>query len=276
LKKAASLTIYSDHPISKAITGFAKEQKVSFEKSANFHSHTGEGVSGIFNGKAILLGSVSFLERQKIDFNSYHPFFESDPRVMVGIAEEGTCTGLIFLKDRVKEGSLEAVRQLQELGKNIYLISGDRKNVVEAIAKQLEVDGFFAQASPEDKINYVKKLQKEGKVVGMVGDGVNDAPALAASDVGFAVESGTDVAMENASIGLMHSSLLSLLTCVYLSKSAVAKIRQNLFFAFGYNALGIPLAAFGLLNPVIAALAMSLSSISVVLNSVLLKKRGFR
>lgn len=273
LLKAASLTMHSDHPISKAITNHAKDQGLQVQGCEAFHSHTGQGLSGTLQGKAYLLGSVRFMERQKIDLGPFKDELQTDVRVIAAIAEEGKCLGFIALADKVKEGSQEAIAKLHQMKKEVYLLSGDRKAVVESVGKRLNVDGSFAEVLPEDKASYVKKLQDEKKVIGMVGDGVNDAPALAAADVGFAIAEGTDVAMESASVGLMHSSLDNLLTALSLSKVTFVKIRQNLFFAFVYNCVGIPLAAFGLLNPMIAGAAMAMSSISVVLNSLTLQRK---
>ncbi|WP_420421626.1 heavy metal translocating P-type ATPase [Simkania sp.] len=273
LQKAVSLTTLSDHPISKAITNHAKNQDLQIQLCEAFHSHTGQGISGNFQGKAYLLGSARFMKQQNIDLGSFKDELETDVRVIAALAEEGKCIGFIALADKLKEGSQEAIAKLHQLKKKVYLLSGDRKAVVESVGKQLNVDGSFAEVLPEDKASYVKKLQDEKKITGMVGDGVNDAPALAAADVGFAIADGTDVAMESASVGLMHSSLANLLTALSLSKVTFVKIRQNLFFAFVYNCVGIPLAAFGLLNPMIAGAAMAMSSISVVLNSITLQRK---
>lgn len=273
LRKAVSLTTHSDHPISKAITNHAKDQGVQIQRCEAFHSHTGQGLSGSFQGKAYLLGSVRFMKQQNIDLGPFNDKLQTDVRVIAAIAEEGKCIGFIALADKLKEGSQEAVAKLHQMKKEVYLLSGDRKAVVESVGKMLNVDGLFAEVLPEEKASYVKRLQDEKKVTGMVGDGVNDAPALAVADVGFAIADGTDVAMESASIGLMHSSLLNLLTALSLSKVTFLKIRQNLFFAFVYNCVGIPLAAFGLLNPMIAGAAMAMSSISVVLNSLTLQRK---
>ena len=273
LQKAASLTMHSDHPISKAITKHAKDQGIQVQGCEAFHSHTGQGLSGTLEGKAYLLGSLRFFEDQKIDFGRFGEGLQTDIRVIAAIAEEGKCVGFIALADQIKKGSVEAIEKLHQMNKEVYLLSGDRKAVVESVGEQLKVDGSFAEVLPEEKAGYVKKLQEEKKITGMVGDGVNDAPALAAADVGFAIADGTDVAMESASIGLMHSSLANLLTALSLSKLTFVKIRQNLFFAFIYNCVGIPLAAFGLLNPMIAGAAMALSSISVVLNSLTLQRK---
>ena len=273
LQKAVSLTTYSDHPISKAITFHAKDQGIKVQGCEAFHSHTGQGLSGTFQGKAYLLGSLRFFEAQNIDVGPFKQSLDSDVRVIAAIAEEGKCIGYIALADKIKAGSALAIQKLHELHKEVYLLSGDRKAVVESVGKELNVDGYFAEVLPEEKASYVKKLQGEKKVTGMVGDGVNDAPALAAADVGFAIAEGTDVAMESATIGLMRSNLTNLLTALSLSRLTFIKIRQNLFFAFIYNCVGIPLAAFGLLNPVIAGAAMALSSISVVLNSLTLQRK---
>lgn len=275
LKKAVSLATYSDHPISKAITQHAKDQEMEVENCEAFHSHTGEGLSGIFQGKAYLLGSLQFLRNQKIALRNFERDLETDVHVIVALAEEGTCIGLISLSDQIKKGSKEAIDQLHQMKKEVYLLSGDRKAVVDSIGKQLNVDGSFAEVLPADKADYVQRLQSEKKITGMVGDGVNDAPALAVSDVGFAIAEGTDIAMESASIGLMRSNLTNLLKALALSKLTCRKIQQNLFFAFIYNCVGIPLAAFGFLNPMIAGAAMAMSSISVILNSLTIQRKVF-
>ncbi|WP_320412048.1 heavy metal translocating P-type ATPase [Candidatus Neptunochlamydia vexilliferae] len=316
LRKAASLAQHSDHPISLAI---AKE--VQGEAVENFESHSGKGLSAIYQGKTLFLGSLSFLESQGISVENP----EEEMGVIVALAEDKTYLGYVVLSDQIKKDTKEAISALHALGKKVYLLSGDRKPVVASVAEALEMDGYFAEVLPDEKAAHVKEFQGIPKqlqelgicqsqrskfssleavpypgdrgdaegvkgrdvgadknqfrkffgykkaTVGMVGDGVNDAPALATADVGFAVASGTDVAMESATIGLMRSNLSNLLTAVQLSRKTFVKIRQNLFFAFFYNCLGIPLAAFGLLNPMIAGAAMGLSSISVILNSLTLR-----
>lgn len=276
LQKALCLTMQSDHPISKAITLYAKDQKVKVGSSESFYSHTGGGLSGTFQGKNYLLGSLRFLQENKVDLGPFEQKLHADTHVSAAVAEDGTCIGYIALSDKIKAESIEVVQKLKQMGKEVYLLSGDRKAVVESVGRKLGVDGYFAEVLPEEKAAYVKKLQAEGKVTGMVGDGVNDAPALAIADVGFAIAEGTDVAMESATIGLMQSNLKSLLKALFLSHLTFVKIRQNLFFAFIYNCLGIPLAAFGWLNPMIAGAAMALSSISVVLNSLTLQNRHWK
>ena len=272
LKKAASLTVYSNHPISKAVTQYAKKQDLNIEKCENFYSHTGQGLSGTSQKKSYLVGSAPFFEHQKVDRGIF-----SKVSVPVGcsplfLAEEKRCIGVIFLADQMRKESQEVVKKLRHMGKKVALLSGDRVESVKFVADQLGIDEFFAEMLPKEKSNYVEKLKAKRHVVGMVGDGVNDAVALAASDVGFSFAQGADVAMESASIGLMHNNLSNILTVLSLSRLTFLKIRQNLFFAFAYNCLGIPLAAFGFLNPVIAAIAMALSSFSVILNALTIRR----
>ncbi len=271
LRLAVSLSNHSDHPASSVITNHHKEQKI--ETISNFKSHSGRGLTGTLNGKNLILGSLSFLQESEVDIGAYKKEIDQEIGIVVLLANEKKCVGYLVLSDRIKEDTKEAIKALHALGKKIFLISGDRKIVVENVGKEIGVDGFFAEVLPEDKAKYVKELQANKSVIGMVGDGINDAPALASADVGFAIAEGTDVAMESASIGLMRSNLSNLLTALELSKKTFIKIRQNLFFAFFYNCIGIPLAAVGLLNPMIAGAAMALSSISVVLNSLTLRKK---
>lgn len=264
LIKAATLSRHSNHPISEAVTAHAGN--LPLEDVKDFKNHSGKGLSG----KGLLLGSPKFLESEGVSLEGFS--LKSEKDVVVAVAEGKKCIGYVTLSDQIKKDSKKAVEELHTLGKKIYLLSGDRKPVVEAVSKALSLDGFYAEVLPEDKAKVIEGFQKKKKIVGMVGDGINDAPALALADVGFAIASGTDVAMESASIGLMRSNLTNLNVALRLSKKTFVKIRQNLFFAFFYNTIGIPLAALGLLNPMIAGLAMALSSISVVLNSLSLRK----
>lgn len=268
---SASLAYHSKHPVSQVIAQYGKNHEM--KALGNFKSHSGKGLSATIDGKSYLLGSLSFLQENEVNISKYEKQIANEIGIIVLLSKEKECLGYFALADQIKKDSAEAIRVLHSLGKKIFLISGDRKKVVEDVGKKIGVDGFFAEVLPEDKAKYVKEFQEKKAVVGMVGDGINDAPALASADIGFAVAEGTDVAMESASIGLMRSNLTNLLEALRLSNKTFIKIRQNLFFALFYNCLGIPLAALGLLNPMIAGAAMALSSISVVLNSLTLRKK---
>ncbi len=272
LTLAGGLVFYSDHPLSLAIQEYIREKNIAFSGCEDFQAHIGKGVSGTIQGKSYHLGSLSFIRSLGIDLCDKKDMLEKETHTTVIVADDQQYVGHFLLADRLRPKSRQTVEQLHHMGKKIYLLSGDRKAVVASVANELQVDGFFAEVLPEDKARYVRQLQSEGRLVGMVGDGVNDAPALATADVGFALAAGTDIAMESAAIGLMRSSLEQVVKSLKLSQLTYKKIRQNLFFAFVYNFLGVPLAAFGLLNPLIAGAAMALSSISVVLNALTMQK----
>ncbi|NGX37497.1 MAG: putative copper-importing P-type ATPase A [Chlamydiae bacterium] len=268
-----TLSEHSEHPASRAILNFLKQKSTpSLEMMLAFRSVPGRGVSGYFDERNYFLGSVSFLREQKTPLDSLNQSIEQESGMIVALGTEKLALGYFVLSDQIKEGSKEAVDALRKLEIETVMMTGDRYKAAQKVANELNFDSFEAEVLPEDKARFVEKAKKEGKTVAMVGDGVNDAPALAASDVGFAIASGTDVAMESASVGLMHSHLSGVVDTIVLSKAAFRKIIQNLAFAFGYNILGIPLAAFGFLNPIVAGAAMALSSISVVLNALLLNK----
>ena len=260
---AISLADLSDHPISKAITAIEGEKL----KVADFQAVPGYGVKGVIDGVETYLGSVAFLQKQGITVD-----VPEDHRIAVAFGNTDE-NGYIMLSDQIKEGTVEALDAIHQMGISYAVVSGDRKSVVESVAHAVKADQFFAETLPEKKADTVSQLKQEGKCVGMVGDGINDAPAIVAADVGFAIGTGTDVAMESAAIGLMRGDMQNLLHSLQLSRNTMRKIRQNLFFAFFYNGVGIPIAAFGLLNPMIAGLAMALSSISVVLNASTLQKK---
>jgi len=190
----------------------------------------------------------------------------------------GTLSGMIAVADQIKEDAKQAIEQLQQKGVDVFMVTGDNQRAAQAIGKQVGIDSdhIFAEVLPEEKANYVEKLQKAGKKVGMVGDGINDAPALALADVGIAMGSGTDIAMETADVTLMNSHLTSINQMISLSAVTLKKIKQNLFWAFIYNTIGIPFAAFGFLNPIIAGGTMAFSSISVLLNSLSLNRKTIK
>ena len=247
-----------------------------------FNSVTGKGINAVIDNKKINLGNVKMMEDLNISLdiveNKYEELSKQGKTPMF-ISIENELAGIIAVNDVVKESSKRAVELLHNLGIKVAMVTGDNKNTADAIAKQVGIDIVLAEVLPQDKSNEVKKLQAEGNFVAMVGDGINDAPALAAADIGIAIGNGTDVAIESADIVLMKNDLMDVPTAIKLSKDTIRNIKQNLFWAFGYNTIGIPVAAgvlyiFGgpLLNPMIAAAAMSLSSVSVVSNALRLRK----
>ena len=274
----------SEHPLGEAIVNSAEEKGLAFLKTETFNAIPGHGIEVTINGQHLLLGNKKLMDEWHIGLGnlaSASDALASQGKTPMYIAKDGKIAGIIAVADTVKESSLRAIKKLHKMGIEVAMITGDNKRTAEAIAKQVGIDRVLSEVLPEDKANEVKKLQDEGKKVGMVGDGINDAPALAQADVGIAIGSGTDVAIESADVVLMRSDLMDVPTAVELSKSTIRNIKENLFWAFAYNILGIPFAmgvvyAFGgpLLSPVIAAAAMSFSSISVLLNALRLK--GFQ
>jgi Cu+-exporting ATPase len=194
--------------------------------------------------------------------------------MIVALARDRECLGYFLLVDQIRHGTREAIEHLHQMGIKVYLLTGDRKVIGERVAQEIGADRYEAEILPEHKADQIDRLKKKGEITAMVGDGINDAPALAKADIGFAIGAGTDVALESASVILMKSELIDVAKTILLAKITYKKIRQNLFFAFGYNSICIPLAAIGLLSPLIAGIAMALSSLSVVLNSLLLSKQS--
>jgi Cu+-exporting ATPase len=266
---ALGLASLSDHPASKAIAGYLKKN-ISPKEMTQFTAFPGKGISGSNQGKIYYLGSPAFLTAMKIDASA----LTDKGGIIVALADEKECLGYFILADRIRRGAKEAVEQLHRMGMKVVLLTGDRKGIAERVAKEIGADGFEGEILPEHKAEHVVRLKQKGEVTAMVGDGINDAPALAKADIGIAIGAGTDVALESASVILTKSELIDVAKTVVLARMAFKKIRQNLFFAFGYNCLCIPAAALGLLNPVIAGIAMALSSISVVTNSLLLSRQS--
>ncbi|GAB7141128.1 heavy metal translocating P-type ATPase [Deferribacterales bacterium RsTz2092] len=282
LQLAASAEKSSEHPLGQAIVGDAQAKELTFLKVDNFGAITGRGISGVIGERTILAGNYKLMAEMNIPLDilaAESDKLADDGKTPMYIAIDGKLAGIIAVADVVKQSSRAAIARLHNMGIEVAMITGDNKKTAAAIARQVGIDRVLAEVLPQDKSNEVRKLQQDGRKVAMVGDGINDAPALAQADVGIAIGSGTDVAMESADIVLMRSDLVDVSTAIELSKKTIRNIKQNLFWAFGYNVLGIPLAAgvlylFGgpLLNPIFAAAAMSLSSVSVLTNALRLKR----
>ena len=281
LELAAGLEKGSEHPLAEAIVSGAEEKGAEPSESEDFQSHTGKGVSGKVIDRQVLLGNKRLLESFEVSSDKLDDRAEelrSQGKTAMYVAVDGKCAGILSVSDPIKETAAEAIRRLHEEGIRIVMLTGDNEATARAVADKLGIDDFVAEVMPEEKAEAVKDFQKEGKVVAMAGDGINDAPALAQAQVGIAMGTGTDVAMESARITLVKGDLRGIVRARILSKATMRNIKQNLFFAFVYNALGVPIAggilypAFGLLlSPMIAAAAMSFSSVSVIGNALRLK-----
>lgn len=282
LQVTASAEKGSEHPLGQAIVRGAEEKSLEMLPMEHFESLTGRGIEAQMDGQTVLAGNRKLMEERNISLRALEA--ESDRLAEEGktpmyVALNGKLSGIVAVADVVKQSSRDAIRELHNMGIEVAMITGDNKKTASAIARQVGIDQVLAEVLPQDKSNEVKKLQAQGRKVAMVGDGINDAPALAQADIGIAIGSGTDVAMESADIVLMRSDLMDVPTAILLSKKTIRNIKQNLFWAFGYNVIGIPIAAgvlylFGgpLLNPIFAAAAMSLSSVSVLTNALRLKR----
>lgn len=277
LQLAASLEHQSEHPLAKAITNHAKENKITFLEAKNFNTPIGKGVLGEVQNKKILIGNLKFMAENSVEcaeLKTKSEELKEGGATVIFISINQRLAGLFVIEDALKSTTPAVVKELQNLGLRIVMLTGDSKKTAEKVAKELGITEVFAEILPQEKSQIISKLKSERKAVAMVGDGINDAPALAMADVGIAVANGTDVAIESAGIVLLHGDLAKLVKALHLSKKTMRNIKENLFFAFGYNALGIPLATglFGFgLSPIIAAAAMSLSSVSVIANSLRLK-----
>lgn len=282
LALAASAEKGSEHPLGEAIVKGAEDRELTFMKTRSFSAIPGHGIEVTIDDKNLLLGNRKLMDDRNISLDSLENSsnqLASQGKTPMYIAMNGKIAGIIAVADTVKENSLKAIQKLHDMGIEVAMITGDNKRTAEAIAKQVGIDRVLSEVLPEDKASEVKILQDEGRKVAMVGDGINDAPALAQADVGIAIGSGTDVAMESADIVLMRSDLMDVPTAVQLSKSTIKNIKQNLFWAFAYNTAGIPVAmgilfllGGPLLSPIFAAAAMSFSSVSVLLNALRLKR----
>jgi len=277
LQVAASLEAGSEHPLAEAIVTAAKQRNLDLAKVQNFSAIAGHGVQGEVNAQQVLLGNQKLMANQQIDISALLEQVQSlaaQAQTPMFVAVDGRCLGVVAVADPIKLDSKAAIERLRRAGLKVVMLTGDNRATAEAVARQVGVDEVLAEVLPEDKTDKVAELQACGEVVGMVGDGINDAPALARADVGFAIGSGTDVAIESADVTLMRGSLHGVADAVEVSKATVRNIKQNLFGAFVYNSLGIPVAAGllfpftgMLLNPVIAGAAMAMSSVTVVSNA---------
>ncbi|MBT1071301.1 heavy metal translocating P-type ATPase [Pelotalea chapellei] len=282
LRLAASLEQSSEHPLAAAIVQGAKEQGIVLEPAKDFSSVTGGGVIGTVAGRAVMIGKPDFLRNEKItgleQLEASAVKLQEDGKTVMFVAIDGKPAGILPVADPIKATTIEAIRELHELGLELVMLTGDNRRTADAVARQIGLDAVEAEIEPAGKVAHVKKLHEEGKHVAMAGDGINDAPALSEAEVGIAMGTGTDVAMQSAGITLVRGDLRGIAKAIRLSRATMRNIRQNLFFAFLYNALGIPVAAgvlypfFGLLlSPIIAGSAMSLSSVSVISNALRLR-----
>jgi Cu+-exporting ATPase len=265
----------SEHPLGQAVVKRAEELEIPLEAVDNFEALPGQGIRFNLMNETWLIGNEKLASSLGIDISPLLPQknrWEEEGKTVIIAMKGSSLSGLVAIADTVKENASQAISELRQMGLDIYMLTGDQKKTARAIAEQVNIDKVIAEVLPQHKAEEVQKLKDSGHIVAMVGDGINDAPALATSDVGMAIGTGTDVAMESASITLMHGDLMKIASAIRLSRRTLRKIRQNLFWAFFYNMITIPLAIFGVFTPVMGGTAMALSSVSVVTNSLLLKR----
>ena len=285
LRMAASLESRSEHPLALAIVGKANKRGLSLVEPSEFDAPTGKGVIGVVDGRCVAIGAERFMEELGVDAGALKEKAEArrrDGATAIYVAIDGTASAVIAIADPIKESTPAALKALRRQGIRLVMLTGDNQTTANAVAKRLGIDAVEAEVLPDHKAETVARLKSEGRIVAMAGDGVNDAPALASADVGIAMGTGTDVAIESAGVTLLKGDLSGIVNAMRLSKATMRNIRQNLFFAFAYNAAGVPIAAgvlypFAglLLSPMIAAAAMSLSSVSVITNSLRLGRLRF-
>lgn len=276
---AASVEKNSEHPLAQAIVQYSQKRGLELLEVKDFQAIPGHGVQGQIEGKRILLGNRKLMEKNQINIDAFLPNLEKlegEGKTAMLVALDIDLAGILAVSDTVKESSARAIKKLKEMGIEVVMITGDNRRTAQAIANQVGIEKVLAEVLPEKKAEEVQKLKNEGKVVAMVGDGINDAPALATADVGIAIGTGTDVAMETADITLISGDLEGIVAAIQLSKATIRNIKENLFWALIYNTLGIPIAALGLLSPVIAGGAMAFSSVSVVSNALRLKRWKYK
>ena len=285
LQYVVSVNANSEHPLAQATVNYGKEQDVKILKTDSFNAVTGMGVEGKINGSEVHLGNIKLMEKANVEISDSIKEkvkkSQEKGKTVSYLAIDGNCHGFVAIGDKIKETSAKAIKAIQDRGISVIMLTGDNANTAKAVAGELHLDDFKAEALPEDKMKEVERLQGEGKVVAMAGDGINDAPALAKSDLGIAMGTGTDVAIESAMITLVKGDLHGIVKARNLSEVVMKNIKQNLFFALIYNTIGVPVAAGGLypffgilLSPMIAALAMSFSSVSVIANALRLRTKS--
>ena len=278
LRLAGALEDASEHPIAQAIAKGATQEVGALPTPEDFANIEGKGVQGIVDGHAVLVGRDSLLAEWSLqpsrELASTKARAEGEGKTVVAVGWDGQARGILVVADTVKPTSAEAIAQFKAIGLTPILLTGDNEAVARRIATEVGIDEVIAEVLPEDKVNVVTRLQREGKIVAMIGDGVNDAPALAQADLGLAMGTGADVAIEASDITLVRGDLRSAVDAIRLSRKTLGTIKTNLFWAFAYNVAAIPVAALGMLNPMLAGAAMALSSVFVVGNS--LRLRGFR
>ncbi|NRA89205.1 MAG: HAD-IC family P-type ATPase, partial [Rhizobiales bacterium] len=281
IKQIASAEQFSDHPLAHAILNYADEYNIQLVKAEHFEDITGAGIQVVIDGKKVAVGNLKFMQENKVSFDDLSQDAANkinDGYSPIYLSIDNEAVGLVLVTDKVKDTSKAAIRSLHQLGIKVIMATGDIKQSATLVGNQVRIDEIHASMLPQDKIALVKKLQADGKVVAMAGDGINDAPALAQADVGIAMGTGAGVAIESAGITLISGNLTGIVKVKRLSVGTMSNIKQNLFFAFIYNTAGVPIAAgilfpiFGvLLSPIFAAMAMSLSSVSVILNALRLR-----
>ncbi|MGP4064642.1 heavy metal translocating P-type ATPase [Oceanobacillus sp. M65] len=275
LQLLASAEKGSEHPLAGAIVAYATENEMDFLEVEEFDAIPGHGIEARISGKQILVGNRKLMTDHQVDIENNEETlvkFETEGKTAMLIAIDGEYRGIVAVADVIKESAIQAIKELKEQGLEVFMLTGDNERTAHAIAKQVGIDQVIAQVLPEEKADKVKEIQAQGKKVAMVGDGVNDAPALVTADIGIAIGTGTEVAIEAADVTILGGELLLIPKAIRISHATIRNIRQNLFWAFGYNTAGIPVAAVGLLAPWIAGAAMALSSVSVVSNSLRLKR----
>ncbi|MFN2341323.1 MAG: heavy metal translocating P-type ATPase [Halanaerobium sp.] len=279
LQLAASVEAGSEHPLGESIVGGAKDRDIDIKEIKKFNSVTGKGVEAEVEGRQVLVGSRKLMESAGIDTDDFEADLtrlENEAKTAMLAAADGQMLGIVAVADALKEDSAKAIAELKKLGLKTAMITGDNQRTAEAIAREVGIDHVVAEVMPDGKVDKVKELQSKFGIIAMVGDGINDAPALTQANVGIAIGTGTDIAIESSDITLVRGDLSSVITAVKLSRATFRKIKQNLFWAFFYNLIAIPVAILGLLHPVIAEMAMATSSISVVTNANLLRRENIQ